>query len=107
MKIVLLSTLAFLSCFANVASAQTLITPPTFTISSLYFSAGANYMVRVFGFATGFCPANFAYVNAADDSSQQKVAGLMLAYATGKAVTLTLQTGTGGYCNVVEFQVAG
>ena len=107
MKPALLLLLTVAAFLTNVASAQALINPPTFIITGLYFAGGTNYMIRVYGIPAGYCPANWAYVNAADDASQQKAAGLMVAYTTGKNVNMTVQIGTGGYCNVVEFFVNG
>jgi hypothetical protein len=110
MKITFFTLLLGAFSISTVASAQSLITPPAFVPTAMYFSTSANFTVRVFGGATlnSYCPLGWAYVNEADDGAKEKIAGLMSAYAMGKTLNLIIQVTPGtNYCQIIEFLVSG
>ena len=91
--------------FSMASAAHALSNTGPFVITSLYFSLAENYHVRVSGFpAIAACQSGptWAYMNQSYPGSKEYFAALMLAYATGKPVTVVWQPDANGYCQIIE-----
>jgi hypothetical protein len=79
-----------------------------FVITQLYISFAENYHVRVSGFpAISACPSGptWAYINQSQAGSKEYIAALMIAYASGKPVSVIWQPDANGYCQIFELIV--
>jgi hypothetical protein len=75
-------------------------------INKIFTSLPNNYSFRVF-FDTEMsgCNSEFSYVNTSDPNYQVYVSTLLLAYSTGKSVTVITVLDSGGYCRINELSV--
>lgn len=75
-------------------------------LASYFVSNPSNLPFRVYlDVDTPNCPERLFYVDINNPNYQTYVSGLLTAYSLNEQILITYAPGSGGYCQIVEFQV--
>ena len=75
-------------------------------LNSYLVSVPSNMPFRVYlDVDTPACPGKLFYVPIDNPNYQAYVSGLLTAYSLNEQVAITYAPGSGGYCQILEFQV--
>ena len=104
----LLALSGIISAFLPVAPAHAANGYLAGHITSVFVSSPGNMAFRVTldQALPSSCTDGFAYTDTPNGNYQAYVSALLVAYSTGKLVTLEFQVDGNGFCQITEFNVA-